>query len=74
MYTTTFVFKEGNPFITQHRPIALEVYSRLKCKAMRICEAEKKQGNRDLIVYSKIPPYITEPTTIQVIWDLSDSE
>lgn len=69
MYTSTFKFEEGSPYITCRRPVGLEIQTRLRCQAARLRKQDPRVLGPDVVVYTPIPAYIDKPTTIEVYWD-----
>ncbi|MHC2992158.1 hypothetical protein OB13_11365 [Pontibacter sp. HJ8] len=69
MYTTTFRFEEGSPYITNRRPVGLEIQTRLRWQAERLRKKDPRAPGPGLVVYTPIPAYIHKPTTIEVYWD-----
>lgn len=70
MYTTTFKFEEGSPYITGRRPVGQEIHERLMCQAMRRARTSKHTNATGIIVYTPIPAYLDKPTTLEVYWDI----
>jgi hypothetical protein len=74
MYTTTFKFEEGSPYIGTKRPVGVEIHNRLMCQAMRLCKDALHKPGCELIVYTPIPAYLDKATTLEVYWDYDNPE
>lgn len=74
MYTTTFKFEEGSPYLSGRRPVGVEIHERLMCQVRRLCKADAHKPGWELIVYTPIPAYLDKPTTLEVYWDFNNPE
>ncbi|WP_018478992.1 hypothetical protein [Pontibacter roseus] len=72
MYTTTFKFEEGSPYLSGRRPVGAEIHERLMCQVRRLCKDNAYKPGWELIVYTPIPAYLDKPTTLEVYWDFDN--